>query len=104
MPVVPHCSVTGIGNGDGVGLPDIVHVELEAQVDLLDHARRRSSRPSEPPRGRDHTAIERGNVEAIEHKIERLHLIMAQIGNDAAERRRHSGKPWHQRDFAGQSP
>ena len=44
-----------------------------------------------------HAAVERRYVEAVEHQVQGLHLIMADVGDDAAERRRDAGKARHQR-------
>ncbi len=44
-------------------------------------------------------ALQRGDVEPVEHEIERLHHVMAQIGQHAAERRRDAGEARHQRAF-----
>ena len=53
---------------------------------------------------RDHAAVERRDVEAVEQQVEGLHLIVAQVGDDAAERRGDAGKARHQRDLPGRSP
>jgi hypothetical protein len=39
----------------------------------------------------DHPAVERGDVEAIQRRIDRLDLIVANVRNDAAERGRDAG-------------
>ena len=81
----------------GVGLSDIMHVELEHGFDPLD---RQPGRLHDGERRNGlgcHAGGEPGYVEAVEHQVQSLHLIMADVGNDAAERRRHAGIARHDR-------
>ena len=74
-----------------MGLADIVHVEFKQHVDALDrHAgalddalRRRAFVAS--------LALQRRCVEPVEHQVDGLHLIVAQVGDHAAERRGEAG-------------
>ena len=42
--------------------------------------------------GRHHARVERRRVEAVERQIDGLHLIVAEIGDHAAERRGDAGE------------
>ena len=84
---------------DRMCLPEIMHVEFELDVDALDrdagglhHRLRFLAR-------RHHARIERAGVEAVGQQIDRLHLVVAQVGDDAAERRGDAGKARHHRAF-----
>ena len=54
---------------DGVGLSDIMHVELESQIDPLDHGAGRAHHRANLLACRDHTAVECGNVQVVKQKI-----------------------------------
>ena len=84
-------------HGNGMRLPDIMHVELEAQVDLAHHCARGAHDRAHFLACRNHPPVEPGNVDAVERNIEGLHLIVPHIGDDATKRRRHAGKARHQR-------
>ena len=92
MPVVLALQRDRQRHRDRVGLPEIVHVELVDDVDALDcHAGRRHHRPRAAPAA----AMRRSSaaqIEAVEHEIDGLHLIVAEIGDDAAERRGDAGE------------
>ena len=79
-----------------------MHVEFEDQ--------RRCARPiARPPSTtaraparavRDHAGVERRGIEPVEHQVDRLHLVVADVGDDAAERRGDAGIARHQRRLA----
>ena len=84
---------------DRVGLAKIVHVEFVYNVDALDgDFRRRNHRPRLFA-GRHHARVERGHVKAIEREIDGPHLVVPQIGDDAAERGSDAGEAWDDRAF-----
>ena len=73
-----------------MGLAEIVHVELEGDIDPLDG---QTSRLDDGPRGAalaDQETVETGGVQRIEVEIERAYLVVADVGDDAAERARYS--------------
>ena len=79
-----------------MGLAEIVHIELVNHVDcinfdarLLDHRCRLAAQPH-------HQRIECSLVEIIHQHIDRLYLVMAQIGDDAAQCRGDAGEARHQ--------
>ena len=80
-----------------MGLAEIVHVELIDDVGALDrNARRRDHRRGVAAR-RLHPLLQRRRVEPFEHHVERLHRVVAQVRQHAAERRGDAGEARHQR-------
>jgi hypothetical protein len=68
-----------------------MHVELEQHVDAIDRKARRLDDSLRLLRLGDHPLVKRGGVDALEAQVHGLHLVMPDIGDDAAERRGHAG-------------
>ena len=62
-----------------------MHVELIQHVDAFDrNARRRNDRACLPAGG-THTHFERQGLKIVEHQVDGLHHVMAQVREHAAE-------------------
>ena len=96
-----HAEAVALRHGQrhrhGVGLSEIVHVQLVQHVDPLDRDAGGGDDGAGLLAGRAHPPFERRGVEAIEHEIERLHHVVPQVGQHAAERRGDARKARHQR-------
>ena len=82
-----------------MGLPEVMHVELEEQVRVLDCDTSGGDNRTGVPARRAHAPTERRSVQAVEHKIECLDHVVPQVREHAAERGCDAGKTRHQRTF-----
>ena len=89
-----------------MGLPEVVHVEFEGDVHGFDRNLCGFDNASRFFSGDFHALRQHRDVQAVEHQVDGLHLVVTQVRDHAAERRSHAGKARHdsavQADFLNQ--